>query len=244
MENSCKVAVVTGGGRGIGRAIAIRLSNDNYVVCVADLIFANAENVAKEIHDLGYQALAIQVDVRKNDQVQNMIQTILEHYGKIDILVNNAGIFQAVPFHEMTEEQWDQMLDVHLKGTFLCSRAVIDSMARQHSGTIINIASTSGITGGTSGAHYAAAKGGIIALTRSLGRELASQGIRVNGVAPSKILTDMLSAKTDADRIALAQKIPIGRTGNPEEIANIVAFLASDEASYIVGEVIVASGGY
>jgi 3-oxoacyl-[acyl-carrier protein] reductase len=174
-----------------------------------------------------------------------MVSEVIAAFGRIDILVNNAGIFNAVPFAQMTEAQWDEMLDVHLKGTFLCSRATVEDMIARRSGTIINIASTSGLTGGTSGAHYAAAKGGIVALTRSLGKELARYGVRVNAVAPSKIETAILQGvDTPEARQQLIAKIPIGRIGQPEEIAEVVAFLASDKAGYIVGEVIVASGGY
>lgn len=244
MQLDGKIAIVTGAGRGIGRAIALRLAASGAGVAVADLMLPLAESAAAEIRARGAQAIPLQVDVSKADQVQAMVEAVLAAFGRIDILVNNAGIFQAVPFAEMTEEQWDRMIAVHLKGCFLCSRAVIEPMLARGSGCIVNVASTSGLTGGTSGAHYAAAKGGIVAFTRSLGRELAGRGIRVNAVAPSKIDTDMLQAGSPAERQTLAQKIPLGRIGKAEEIAEVVAFLASEAASYVVGEVIVASGGY
>ncbi len=240
-----RVAIVTGAGQGIGRAIALRLANAGATVGVADLRATTAEAVASEIRSLGEEALAVQVDVSQNSQVKEMAEAVLRTFRRVDILVNSAGIFQAVAFREMTENQWDQMLGVHLKGTFLCSRAVVERMIAQRSGCIINIASTSGLTGGTSGAHYAAAKGGIVAFTRALGLELAGYGVRVNAVAPSKIETSMLQGvDTPEARKQLIGKIPIGRVGTPEDIAEVVAFLASDRASYIVGEVIVASGGY
>jgi NAD(P)-dependent dehydrogenase (short-subunit alcohol dehydrogenase family) len=239
-----KIAVITGAGRGIGRAIALRLAGAGAKVAVADLLIENANLVTNEICAQGRQAIAIPVDVSQADLVNRMMTTVLAEFGGIDILINNAGIFKAEPFDEMTEDQWDRMIAVHLKGCFLCCRAAVPHMLERNSGCIINIASTSGITGGTSGAHYAAAKGGIVALTRSLGRELAGRGIRVNAVAPSKIETDMLQAGTPEARVALIKKIPLGRVGKAEEIANVVAFLASEEASYITGEVIVASGGY
>lgn len=245
MDFQQQVVLVTGASRGIGRAVALHLAAGGAVVAVASRKLAGTEAVAGEIRGRGGRALALAVDVRDSELVTAMVSTVLEAFGRIDILVNNAGIFEPVPFEEMTEEQWDRMLDVHLRGTFLCSRAVVPHMLDRGSGCIINVASTSGLTGGTSGAHYAAAKGGIIAFTRALGKELAGRGVRVNAVAPSKIDTDMLQKPDDPGaRRELLEKIPLGRVGAPEEIAEVVGFLASDAASYIVGEVIVASGGY
>lgn len=245
MDFDGQVAIVTGAARGIGRAIAIRLASSGAKIVVTDIRSSKSEDVVNEIIDGGGDAKSIQVDVSNSDQVQRMVDETLDAYGHIDILVNNAGIFTAATFPEMTERQWDEMLAVHLKGTFLCSRAVIEHMLDRGSGCIINIASTSGISGGTSGAHYAAAKGGVIAFTRSLGKELAGRGVRVNAVAPSKIETDMLQGvDTPEARAQLISKIPAGRLGTPEDIAELVAFLISERASYIVGEIIVASGGY
>jgi 3-oxoacyl-[acyl-carrier protein] reductase len=239
-----KVAIVTGGGKGIGRAISKHMAEIGYQVVIADLNISESQITSDEINKTGNHSFVVQVDVSQAKQVNFMVETVISEYGRIDVLVNNAGIFKSIPFQDMTEDDWDQMISVHLKGTFLCSCAVVKHMIDMHSGCIINIASTSGITGGTSGAHYAAAKGGVIALTRSLGRELAPQGIRVNAIAPSKIQTDMLQANTPEERSSIIAKIPLGRVGKAEEIASVVAFLASDAASYIVGEVIVASGGY
>lgn len=245
MEFLDQVALVTGAGKGIGRAIALSLSSVGAKLGVADINLPLAEAVAQEIQEAGRKAIPIQVDVTQAEQVQRMVSDVLDTFEHLDILVNNAGIFNAIPFAEMTEDQWDQMLAVHLKGTYLCSRAVVEHMLARGSGCIINMASTSGLSGGTSGAHYAAAKGGIIALTRSLGKELAGRGVRVNAVAPSKIETDMLQGvDTSESRNQLINKIPVGRLGKPEDIAEVVKFLVSESAGYIVGEVIVASGGY
>jgi 3-oxoacyl-[acyl-carrier protein] reductase len=244
MVENGKVALVTGAGRGIGRAIALRLADEVDILAVCSLGLDNAVRVADEINEAGLRANPYQADVSQAGQVQRVVAAVLNDFGRIDILVNNAGSFSRASISTMSEEQWDQVIDVNLKGTFLCCRAVIPHMLSRGSGCIINIASTSGITGGTSGAHYAAAKGGVIAFTRSLGRELAGQGIRVNAVAPSNIETDMLQASRQGYLQDIVDKVPLGRTGKPEEIADIVAFLASDAASYIVGEVIVASGGY
>jgi 3-oxoacyl-[acyl-carrier protein] reductase len=244
MEPQIKTAIVTGAGRGIGRAVALRLAADGLRVCAASLTGERAEAVAAEIEAAGGEAMPFQVDVSQEGSVGRMVEAVLARYGRVDVLVNNAGIHYPAPFEQMTLAQWQRMLDVHLTGSFLCARAVVGPMLAQGSGAIVNIASTSGLTGGASGAHYAAAKGGVIAFTRALSRELAGRGVRVNAVAPSKIETDMLTARTPDELAALAGRIPLGRTGKPAEVAALVAFLASDEASYITGEVIVASGGY
>lgn len=240
-----KVALITGAGQGIGRGIAIHLANLGAKIGIADKHLSRAATVVQEIQASGGEAKALEADVCRSDQVNLMVEDLLGSFGRVDIVVNNAGIFNAVPFPEMTEKQWDEMISVHLKGTFLCSSAVIEHMLDRGSGVIINITSTSGLSGGTSGAHYAAAKGGIVAFTRSIGKELAGRGIRVNAIAPSKIETDMLQGvETPEARSQLISKIPAGRLGKVEDIAELIAFLASERASYIVGEVIVASGGY
>jgi NAD(P)-dependent dehydrogenase (short-subunit alcohol dehydrogenase family) len=239
-----KVAIVTGAGRGIGRAIARRLVAEEMLLVIADIDGAAADSVSKEIDQNGDQTFAVQVDVSQAHQVKAMVESVLSSFGRIDIQVNCAGFLQSVSFLEITEAQWDQMIDVNLKGTFLCTQAVMGHMVQRGSGWIVNIASTSGITGGTSGAHYAAAKGGVIAFTWSIGRELAPKNVYVNAVAPSKIETKMLLSGSQKDIREIAKQIPLGRTGKPEEIAEIVYFLTSPAASFIIGEVIVASGGY
>jgi len=238
-----KVTLITGAASGIGRAAALHFARAGSSVSLYDLDEGGLQETCGVVKPFG-DCLATTGDVSNPEQVNHWVQSTLDRLGEIDILVNAAGIFKALDFAKMTVEEWDRMLAVHLRGTFLCCRAVVPHMIEKKSGCIINVSSTSGITGGTSGAHYAAAKGGIIAFTRSIGKELAGHGIRVNAVVPSKIETPMLQANTPEEHRAIASKIPLGRTGKPEEIAGIIGFLASDASSYIVGEIIVASGGY
>jgi NAD(P)-dependent dehydrogenase (short-subunit alcohol dehydrogenase family) len=240
-----RVALVTGASRGIGRATARALALAGASVVVVSRHAAGSESVAEEIRGLGAEALPLVTDVTDATAVGAMVRETREAFGPVDVLVNNAGIYDAAPFEEMTPERWDRMIAVHLTGTFLCSREVVPDMVRRGRGAIVNVGSTSGLTGGTSGAHYAAAKGGVIAFTRALGRELAPRGVRVNAVVPSKIDTDILiQAVGPEGREALADRIPLRRVGQPEEIAEVIVFLASDRSSYITGELIVASGGY
>jgi NAD(P)-dependent dehydrogenase (short-subunit alcohol dehydrogenase family) len=242
MKFKNKVVVITGAASGIGYATAKLFAQEGAQLA---LLGRNESRLEKAKQDLPKdRCLTLKTDVSDADQVNQSFATIIKTYKRIDILINCAGIVKNVPFWEMRTEDWDDMIAIHLRGTFLCSRAVVESMISQGSGVIINIGSTSGITGGTSGAHYAAAKGGIIAFTRAIARELAPHGIRVNGVIPSKIETPMLQGLTPEQREALIKKIPLGRTGNPQEIAEVISFLASDSSSYIIGETITASGGY
>lgn len=240
-----QVAVVTGASRGIGRATAKELARLGAKVATVSRDAAGSASVADEIRDLGAEALAVVADVTDASAVGDMVRETHEALGPIDVLVNNAGIYDAAPFGEITPDRWDRMIAVHLTGTFLCSREVLPEMVERGRGAIVNVASTSGLTGGTSGAHYAAAKGGVIALTRALGRELAPFGVRVNAVAPSKVDTDILTQAVGLRGTEpLASRIPLGRVGRPEEIAEVIVFLASTRSSYITGELIVASGGY
>lgn len=244
MDFQNKVVLITGAASGIGRATVLNFAQAGTELSLFDLNDEGLEETSGMVGQLGNECLKTVGDVSNQHQVDTCVQRTVEAYGSVDILVNAAGIFKGQEFSGMTVEEWDKMIAVHLRGTFLFSRAVVPHMLSHGGGCIINVSSTSGITGGTSGAHYAAAKGGIIAFTRSIGRELAGRGIRVNAVVPSKIETPMLQANTPEEHRAIASKIPLGRTGRPEEIANVIAFLASDAASYIIGEIIVASGGY
>jgi len=230
-----KVAIVTGGGQGIGRAICLALAKEGCNVAVGDINIQTAEKVAEEIRSLQRSALAIKVDVSDNRQVNQMVEVALKEFGKIDILVNNAGIAYQGTIENMKEEDWDKVIDVNLKGTFLCSKAVIKLMKKQRSGKIINLASFSGKVGGlTVGANYAASKAGVICFTKSLAMELASYNVNVNAVSPAFIDTTMSTTFPE---------IPIGRKGLPEDVANAVVFLASEEASFITAEILDVDGG-
>jgi 3-oxoacyl-[acyl-carrier protein] reductase len=203
---------------------------------------AVAQEIEQRIHG---ESLVVQADVSKPDDVDRMVTEAVDKFGKIDILVNNAGLAHPCNFLDVTLEEWNRVIDVNLTGAFICSQMTLPIILQQGWGRIINIASTSGMTGGTSGTPYAAAKGGVIAFTKALSSEFARSGITVNAIVPSKIETDMFYNATDEkEREALLQKIPVGRFGTPEEIAQLALFLASDAAGYITGETIVASGGY
>lgn len=236
-----RVALVTGGTRGIGRAVVWRLAREGCAVAVN----ARSEDaVHQEVAELtasGHRALACPADVSSGAAVEAMVERVLQTWGQLDVLVNSAGIFQKAPFLELSEEAWRAMLEVHLSGTFLCCRYAAPAMVARGRGAIVNLASSAALTGGTSGVHYAAAKGGVLSLTKALARELASSGVRVNAVIPAKIETAMLEP---GEAEALKRAIPLGRWGQPEEVAEVVAFLASDAASYVVGATIEVTGGY
>jgi 3-oxoacyl-[acyl-carrier protein] reductase len=243
-----RVALVTGSARGIGRAIALGFAAEGCSVIVNYRRSRDeAEEVARRISAGGKAGcLVFRADVSKEDEVTAMVQAAVARFGRLDILVNNAGIAGGRSFLDISPAEWHDMIENDLTSVFLCSQAVLPHMLARGWGRIINIASTSGMTGGTSGGHYAAAKGGVIALTKSLGKEFASRGVTVNAIVPSKIETEMLerSLESEERKRALREKIPVGRFGRPEEIAGLALFLASETAAYITAETIVASGGY
>jgi NAD(P)-dependent dehydrogenase (short-subunit alcohol dehydrogenase family) len=239
-----KVSIVTGGGRGIGEAIALALACEGSDVAILDLDGDQAGKVAKRIQDMDRRSLAIHMDVAKSQEVNLAVQKVLEELGKIDILVNNAGICQIASIEEIQEEDWDRIFAVNLKGVFLCSQAVMRIMKRQKLGKIINLASVSGKVGGiVAGAHYAASKAAVICFTKSLARELAPHGITVNAIAPGVIETEMTTMLARGDWSGFLKSIPLGRIGSVNEVAKVAVFLASADASYVTGEIIDVNGG-
>ncbi len=241
LELEGKVAMVTGSGRGIGRAIAAQLACGlGARVAVLDRDYEHALEVADEI-ECG--AKGFRVDVVDGAAVSACVEEVERDLGPIEVLVNNAGITRDNLLVRLSEEHWDTVLDVNLKGAYLCTKAVSRGMMQRRSGRIVNIASVVGLIGNKGQANYAASKGGLIALTKTVARELASRNIRVNAVAPGFIDTEMTAALTPPAREALTAQIALGRLGEPQDIANAVAFLASDAASYITGQVLVVDGG-
>ena len=246
-QDESRVAIVTGSSRGIGRAIALALAaaGRRVVVNCRESRVA-AEKVLAMVEELfPGGGLFVQADVSREEGAAALVAQTVRRFGRLDILVNNAGISDPRPFLDIGPAEWDRMLRANLTSAFHCSRAALPHMLAGRWGRIINISSTSGITGGTSGAHYASAKGGMIALTKALAAEVASMGVTVNSILPSKIETDMLrEAVGEAGLEAVASKIPVGRLGKPEEIASLAVYLASEQSGYITGEAITASGGY
>ena len=237
-----KTAIVTGGSRGIGKAVALRLSQEGADVAICASRSA-AEDVASEIRAQGCQALALIADVSRAEDVENLVKTVLDTWGKIDILVNNAGITRDNLLLRMKDDEWDAVLDVNLKGAFHGIKACARPMMKARSGRIINVSSVVGLIGNAGQANYAASKAGLIGLTKSAARELASRNITVNAVAPGFIPTDMTAELTDDVKAKLIAQIPLGDLGRPEDVAAAVAFLASDDAAYITGQVITVDGG-
>ena len=239
-----KVALVTGASRGIGRAIALKLAADGAKVAInfAGNV-AKAEEVKAEIEALGSEAILVQGSVADFETVAEIVKKVIETFGKIDILVNNAGITRDNLLLKMSEKDFDEVIATNLKGVFNCTKAVTKLMMKQRSGRIVNMSSVVGLTGNISQANYSAAKAGIIGFTKSTAKELASRGVTVNAIAPGFISTDMTSALTDKVKEELSKNVPLGRMGEPEDIANAVEFLVSDKAAYITGQVICVDGG-
>jgi len=239
-----KVAIITGSARGIGRAIARRFAREGASLALIDILEDELLKVADEVRLMGSKVLHIKADVSSVGEVRMAIARVFEAYGKIDILVNNAGIFSSASLEELSEERWNRVMDVNLKSAVFLSQQVAEYMKRQGGGKIINIASTAGITGGYyAGIDYSISKAGLIALTKSLARRLAKYNIKVNAIAPGIIDTPMTQAWPKEVIKELLTKIPLGRLGSPDDVASVAAFLASDDADYITGQVIIVDGG-
>jgi NAD(P)-dependent dehydrogenase (short-subunit alcohol dehydrogenase family) len=242
-----KVAIVTGAGRGIGKAIARALAGAHGAVAVNDVDLDAAEEVARGIEASGGKALPVKADVRKRDEISRMVETAVKELGGIHVLVNNAGIVLRKPAEEIAEEEWDRVIDINLKGSFLCAQAAAKAMMKGgKGGRIINISSIMGGVALPPRAAYCASKGGIIALTKDLAAEWAKHGIRVNGIAPGWTVTEMTQSYFSQEPVRqfLIDRIPLNRLGRPEDMAHVAVFLASDYADYITGQTIYVDGGW
>jgi len=238
-----KVAIVTGAARGIGKSIAMKLALAGANVVIADVEEEMAKSAAKEISQKGSETISVMVNVSSLSSVEEMVKKTLDKFGRIDILVNNAGVTRDALVMRMKEEDWDLVLDVNLKGAFNCIKVVSPVMVKQRSGKIVNIASIVGISGNAGQANYSASKGGLIALTKTCAKEFASRQINVNAVAPGFIETSMTERLPAEVKERLSSQIPFGKIGKPEDVANAVLFLVSEEAAYITGEVVKVDGG-
>lgn len=242
LEN--KVVLVTGGSRGIGRAIAIEAAKNGADVAIN---YAGNEAAAKEVEaiikEMGKRAIIIKADVSSEEECEKMVAKVIEELGTIDVLVNNAGITRDGLFVRMKTEDWQKVIDTNLTGIFNCTKFVAKYMMKKRTGKIINMTSVSGILGNAGQTNYSAAKAGVIGFTKALAREMAPRGINVNAVAPGFIQTDMTSAMPEKAKEEAVKQIPLGKMGNPEDIANAVIFLASDKGNYITGQVLTVDGG-
>ncbi|MBU4375987.1 MAG: 3-oxoacyl-[acyl-carrier-protein] reductase [Candidatus Omnitrophica bacterium] len=238
-----KVGLITGGARGIGKEMALLFAREGADICICDINDESIQTAVKEIESLGVKALGVKVDVTNYSEVLEMAGKVLDKFSKIDILINNAGITRDNLLLRMKEEDWDAVLNVNLKGTFNCTKAVSKIMIKQRSGKIVNIASIIGIIGNAGQANYAASKGGIISFTKSVAKELASRNINVNAIAPGFINTDMTAKLSEELKDTMLKLIPLGRLGEALDVAKLALFLASDSSEYITGEVIKVDGG-
>ena len=243
MKLKGRVALITGAAQGIGKSVALLLARNGADIVVSDINLEKAEETAKEIESIGSKAMAIKVDVANLKDVERMVGSILEKFGKIDILINNAGITRDKLILRMTEEDWDAVLNVNLKGTFNCTKTVVRHMAKQRSGKIVSIASVVGEMGNAGQVNYSASKAGVIGLTKTIAREFAQRRINVNAIAPGYIETPMTEVLPEKVKEELKRLIPMERLGKPEDVAEAVLFLVSEESNYITGQVLNVNGG-
>ena len=238
-----KVAIVTGGARGIGKEIALAFAREGADICICDVEEKSLEEAVGELKSVGREAIGLRVDVTNLSQVEEMVQKVLDKFSKIDILINNAGITRDNLLLRMKEEEWDAVLNVNLKGTFNCTKAVSKIMVKQRSGRIVSIASIIGLMGNAGQSNYAASKGGIISFTKSVAKELASRNINVNAIAPGFIKTDMTAKLSRELQEKMLKMIPLNRFGETSDVANVALFLSSELSNYITGHVVKIDGG-
>lgn len=243
MKLDNKVCIITGAGKGIGAAAAQKFAEEGAVVAVCDIDTEGVEFVVSEITNTGGKAHGFKVDVTSQDSIRDMVDALMRDYGRVDVLVNNAGIIMDAQLHKMTENQFDTVVDVNLKGTYNCTKAVIDIMRDQQNGSIINTSSIVGVYGNFGQTNYAATKFGVIGFTKTWAKEQGRKGIRTNAVCPGFIATSIIDDMPKEVIEGMESKVPMKRLGQPEELANVYAFLASDESSYINGAVLEVSGG-
>jgi 3-oxoacyl-[acyl-carrier protein] reductase len=243
MRLAGKVSIVTGAARGIGLATALKFAREGALVALCDVDQAAVDGAVREVRQAGGEALGFVVDVTRPATIRAMVDAVMQKYGRIDVLVNNAGIVQDAQLLKMSDVQFDKVIDVNLKGTYNCTKAVADIMVQQGSGVILNASSIVGIHGNFGQTNYAASKFGVIGMVKTWARELGRKGVRANAVCPGFVETTILSSIPEKVLDAMRARVPLGRLAKPEEIANTYAFLASDEASYINGAVIEVSGG-
>jgi len=238
-----KVCIITGASRGLGFAIAKKYVEEGGKVVICATNPKKLDEAVEELKTISNDVLGFVVDISKKEEIERMVSQIISKYGRVDVLVNNAGITMDAQLHKMTDEQFDKVIDINLKGTYLCTRAIVDIMREQNSGSIINLSSLSGIYGNFGQTNYVATKMGVIGFVKTWTKELGRKNIRVNAIAPGLIETEMSQAMPEKAQEALISKVPMARMGQPEEVANVALFLASEESSYVTGITVEVGGG-